>query len=81
VPPAAPALADLARGAAPRRAAAGDALADLQAVVARTLAAAKRSHRRRRAPAPPCRTALRELPQSAREALDQLRRAYAPHQK
>jgi hypothetical protein len=51
----------------------------LQALVARTLAAAKRAAADAATPnaVPP---ALRELPQSAREALDQLRRAYAPPQ-
>lgn len=51
----------------------------LQALVSRTLAAAKRAAADAAAPStvPPT---LRELPQSAREALDQLRRAYAPPQ-
>jgi FkbM family methyltransferase len=52
----------------------------LQSVVARTLTVAKRSFAEAAAPASDVPAALRELPQSAREALDQLRRAYAPHQ-
>jgi hypothetical protein len=52
----------------------------LQSVVARTLTAAKRTFSDTAAPAGDVPAALRELPQSAREALDQLRRAYAPHQ-
>jgi FkbM family methyltransferase len=51
----------------------------LQAMVSRTLAAAKRSFADA-APSSAVPAALRELPQSAREALDQLRRAYDPHQ-
>jgi FkbM family methyltransferase len=50
----------------------------LQALVARTLAAAKRASADAAAPASAVPAALRELPQSAREALDQLRSAYAP---
>jgi FkbM family methyltransferase len=53
----------------------------LQAWVARTLAAAKRAANDATAPASTVPPALRDLPQSAREALDQLRGAYAPHQK
>jgi FkbM family methyltransferase len=52
----------------------------LQALVSRTLAAAKRSFADTAAPSSAVPPALRELPQSAREALDQLRRAYDPHQ-
>ncbi len=51
----------------------------LQALVSHTLIAAKRSLADA-APASDVPAALRELPQSAREALDQLRRAYAPPQ-
>ena len=51
----------------------------LQALVSRTLVVAKRSLADA-APSSAVPPALRELPQSAREALDQLRRAYAPHQ-
>jgi hypothetical protein len=51
----------------------------LQALVSHTLVVAKRSLADA-APASDVPAALRELPQSAREALDQLRRAYAPHQ-
>lgn len=51
----------------------------LQAVISRTLAAAKQASADS-APAPSAvPQAVRELPQSAREALDQLRQAYAPH--
>jgi FkbM family methyltransferase len=53
----------------------------LQAWVARTLTAAKRAAADAAAPASAVPPALRDLPQSAREALDQLRGAYAPHQK
>jgi FkbM family methyltransferase len=53
----------------------------LQAWVARTLAAAKRAANDAASPASAVPPALRDLPQSAREALDQLRAAYAPHQK
>lgn len=52
----------------------------LQAWVSRTLAAAKRVSTDSAAHAHDVPLALRELPQSAREALDQLQRAYAPHQ-
>jgi hypothetical protein len=45
----------------------------------RTLAAAKQATADRAGPASAVPPALRELPQSAREALEQLRRAYAPH--
>jgi FkbM family methyltransferase len=51
----------------------------LQSMVARMLAAAKRASADA-APASTVPAALRELPQSAREALDQLRRAYEPRQ-
>lgn len=51
----------------------------LQALVARTLAAAKQATADSAAPASAVPHALRELPQSARDALDQLRQAYAPH--
>ncbi|MGJ7914360.1 FkbM family methyltransferase [Massilia sp. LXY-6] len=51
----------------------------LQALTARTLAAAKQATADSAAPASAVPYALRELPQSAREALDQLRHAYAPH--
>jgi hypothetical protein len=53
----------------------------LQAWVARTLSAAKRAAADAASPAGAVPPALRDLPQSAREALDQLRGAYAPHQK
>jgi FkbM family methyltransferase len=53
----------------------------LQAWVARTLTAAKRAAADAAAPASAVPPALRDLPESAREALDQLRGAYAPHQK
>jgi FkbM family methyltransferase len=48
----------------------------LQAMVARTLAAAKRASADSAAQASAVPPALRDLPQSAREALDQLHRAY-----
>ncbi len=51
----------------------------LQALTARTLAAAKQATAEHAAPAADVPYLLRELPQSAREALDQLRHAYAPH--
>jgi hypothetical protein len=53
----------------------------LQAWVARTLAAAKRAANDAAAPASAVPPAMRDLPQSAREALEQLRSAYAPQQK
>jgi FkbM family methyltransferase len=52
----------------------------LQSMVARTLSAAKQATADAAAPASTVPPSLRELPQSAREALDQLRRAYAPNQ-
>ncbi|MGI4718323.1 MAG: FkbM family methyltransferase [Janthinobacterium lividum] len=52
----------------------------LQAMVAQTLAAAKQATAPEgAAPGPAVPAALRELPQSAREALEQLRRAYEPN--
>jgi FkbM family methyltransferase len=51
----------------------------LQAWTARTLAAAKQATADSAAPAGDVPHALRDLPLSAREALDQLRHAYAPH--
>ncbi|MFK3740090.1 FkbM family methyltransferase [Massilia sp. TN1-12] len=51
----------------------------LQAWTARTLAAAKQATAAHGIPASAVPHALRELPQSARDALDQLRHAYAPH--
>ena len=52
----------------------------LQALVAQTLAAAKQATAPEGAAAGPAvPAALRELPQSAREALDELRRAYEPN--
>ncbi|QJE00705.1 FkbM family methyltransferase [Massilia forsythiae] len=53
----------------------------LQAWMARTLAAAKQATADGPAPAVAVPYALRELPQSAREALDQLRQAYASQKK
>lgn len=54
----------------------------LQAMVARTLAAAKQATAPEGgAPGAAVPAALRELPQSAREALDELRRAYEPTMK
>lgn len=52
----------------------------LQAMVARLLTAAKQATLEAGAPLSDVPPSLRELPQSAREALDQLRRAYAPTQ-
>jgi hypothetical protein len=52
----------------------------LQAWVANLLSAAKRATAADGAQASAVPPSLRELPQSAREALDQLHRAYAPHQ-
>jgi FkbM family methyltransferase len=51
----------------------------LQALTSRTLAAAKQATADSVAPAGDVPHALRDLPLSAREALDQLRHAYAPH--
>lgn len=51
----------------------------LQAWVGRTLTAAKQATADGAAPASAVPYALRELPQSARDALAQLRQAYAPH--
>lgn len=51
----------------------------LQAWVGRTLNAAKQATAEGAAPASAVPYALRELPQSARDALAQLRQAYAPH--
>lgn len=53
----------------------------LQALVSRTLAAAKQAAAMDVAAPSDVPHALRELPQSARDALAQLRRAYEPHQK
>jgi len=52
----------------------------LQALTSRTLAAVKQATAENVAQASDVPHALRELPQSAREALQQLRHAYAPHE-
>lgn len=53
----------------------------LQALISRTLAAAKQATALDAGPPSDVPHALREMPQSARDALAQLRRAYEPHQK